>query len=943
MRASLASDDIGSEAGHATDPLPDFGALLRGHRLRAGLSQEMLAERAALSPAAVSALEHGRRRRPHPRTVSALSEALDLAPDDRRRLQEAAQRGGAATAPTQLAVEPAPVPAERAATPAPKVVRGPVGLPPQLTSFVGREAELADLRRLLATARLLTLVGSPGVGKTRLAVQVAVTSADHYRDGVVFVDLAPLIDPGLVPEVTREALGVRPQPGLSSTAALGEALADRQLLVVLDNCEHVVDAAAGLVNALLRVAPGLRVLTTSRQPLVVPGEVVWRVSSLPVPSTDATPPTVAALLEYSAIRLFAERAAAASPGFVVSDANAGAVTEICSRLDGIPLAVELAASRVRLLGVDQIRRRLDDRFALLVEHGRFVPERQQTLRATLDWSYALLSPVERRVFAQLAVFAGSWSVEAAEGVCGGADLQPGDVLHVLGNLVDHSLVLADRQEHGLVVRYRLLETMRQYATEHLAESGEETAARDRHLHWYLEQAEQVPLQRFDESHLRWLAAEYDNLRASLRWSIDSGQLDAGLRLAVACSGYWQVRGSPAEGRRWLAELLELGAAELDSSAAASALNMASQLAMVEWDIDAAHALVERCLAVAERLGDRRVLGYAHLRRGIIVARIQADLTAAEAELRQALSLGHELGDPYLQVYGLYSLGLTLYSLRDQKRAEDLGQQLLALATSLGHAWGIIRGHRVLGRVALTRGALDTAGSHFEASLAQSRALADLGGMVGALLDLGQLAVEQAAPARAHAAFAEALPLARNLGDKLEMVRTIEGLAGLIVRAQPERAVYLLGAAGAARATLRAEPYAFEQPSLARWRDDARRVLGEQAYLEAERAGAGAPLDAVCAIALAPMTVAKKPRRLTQAAGVLTPRQRQVAGLVGRGLSNRELAERLVVTEGTARVHVARVRAKLNLRSRAALAGWAVRNGLADVEAPGAPASPAAPV
>ena len=936
MAASLGGDGIqqGVPGGRQSSKrVPgEFGELLRAHRLRAGLSQEALAERAALSPAAISALEHGRRRRPHPRTVSVLAEALELAPVERGGLLEAALRGDTH----------APPPSDRPLQAAERAIDSPVPasplsttLPRQLTSFVGRQAELADIRRLLATTRLLTLIGSGGIGKTRLALEAA--AADGHRDGAVFVDLAPLIDPALVPDTTLTALGVRHRPGLQPTVALTEALQSRQVLLVLDNCEHVVDAAAALADSLLRACPEVRVLATSRRPLAVAGEVVWRITALPLPDGGNLTPERA--LDSPAIRLFAERAMAAVPDFAVTDATALGIAEICRRLDGIPLAIELAAARVRVLGIDQIRERLDDRFQLLVSQDRLVAERQQTLRATLDWSYALLSVAERRLFAALAVFAGSWSLEAAEHVCGDGDLESTEVLRVLGNLVDHSLVAADRQEQGLVVRYRLLDTMREYATDRLAEAHAVPAMRDRHLGWYLAQAERVPLNHFDEGHLSWLATEYENLRVALRWAIDSGQIELGLRLATACAGYWQVRGSTAEGRRWLTELLDRGAGELNTPVGASALNMASQLAMVEWDIAAAQTLVERSLMAAERLGDRVLLGYAHMRRGIIVARVRNNLARAEAELVEALGVGRELGDGYLQVYCLYSLGLTVYSLGDLDRAEDLGRQLLALSQSMGHAWGMARAHRVLGQVALARGAREDATRHLQLSLAQSRALADVAGIVGAQIGLGQLAAEQSATLPAHAAFTEGLRLGCQLGDKLEIARALEGLAGLSVGSRPERAIYLLAGAQTVRARLGAEPYPAEQLLLHRWRTSARQALNARAYREAEQTGASAALDSLIAVALDPEAApgsveGKSPRsqsdaNLRQDEDVLTARERQVTALIGRGLTNRELAERLGVTEGTARVHVGRVLAKLQLHSRATLATWAVRNGRSD--------------
>jgi non-specific serine/threonine protein kinase len=353
-------------------------------------------------------------------------------------------------------------------------------LPLQLTSFVGREQALAEVGQLLATTRLLTLTGAPGVGKTRLALQVADEMWDAYADGVWLVELAALADPALVPQAVAAVLGVQEPPGRPLLGTLAEALRAQQVLLVLDNCEHLLAACATLADQLLRAGPHLEILATSREALAVAGETTWRVPSLAVPAdAPASGDGGATLVECEAVRLFVARACAAVPSFTLTERNAGAVGHVCRRLDGIPLALELAAARVRALPVEQLAVRLDDRFRLLAGGSRAALPRQQTLRAAVDWSYALLPEAEQVLLRRLAVFAGGWTLEAAEAVCAGDGLAPENVLELLVELVNKSLVLAE--EAGGERRFRLLETLRQYAWEKLQAAGEEAAVRGRHL------------------------------------------------------------------------------------------------------------------------------------------------------------------------------------------------------------------------------------------------------------------------------------------------------------------------------------------------------------------------------------------------------------------------------------------------------------------------------
>ncbi|HEY8744448.1 MAG TPA: adenylate/guanylate cyclase domain-containing protein, partial [Chloroflexota bacterium] len=414
----------------------------------------------------------------------------------------------------------------------------PHNLPLQLTSFIGRERELGELTRRLQTARLLTLTGSGGAGKTRLALQVAAELVPRYPDGVWLAELAPLADPALVRRTVAAAVGVREAPGQAILDTLLAALREKRLLLVLDNCEHVLDACARLADALLRGCPGVQLLAASREALGVAGEVSWRVPSLAVPSLEQR---VAheQVAEYDAVQLFVERAQAALPSFSITAQNAMALAQVCARLDGIPLALELAAARVKGLTVDQLADRLHDRFRLLTGGSRAALPRQQTLRAAIDWSYDLLDEAEQRLFRRLAVFAGGWTVEAAEAVCAGDGLAHEDVLDILLRLVDKSLALAEER------RYRLLETVRQYGRDRLAASGEAGAVYARHAAFYLALAEELEPQFMlggPTIGRDGLVAEIDNQRAALNWYADSDDVEAVLRLAGALLWYWFFQG-----------------------------------------------------------------------------------------------------------------------------------------------------------------------------------------------------------------------------------------------------------------------------------------------------------------------------------------------------------------------------------------------------------------
>jgi len=543
----------------------------------------------------------------------------------------------------------------------------PNNLPQQLTSFIGREKEFVEIRALLGRTHLLTFTGSGGSGKTRLCLQIAADALEQFPDGVWFVELAPLSDPGLVPQTVATLLGVKEEPGKQITQTLATHLKDKRLLLLLDNCEHLLNSSARLSDALVRQCPGVKILTTSREALGIAGEQTYRVPSLSLPDRKQAQ-TAQTLSVYESARLFIDRALSVRPDFRINNQNAPAVASLCCRLDGIPLAIELAAARVRTLSVDEIDGKLDQRFRLLTGGSRTALPRQQTLRSLIDWSYDLLHDAEKLLVRRLSVFAGGWTLDAAERVCGGEGLADGEVLELLSSLSDKSLVLAE-QTNGRS-RFRMLETVRQYAREKLVETGGREALRARHRDYFLALAEEAgpKLMGADQADwLRRLEAENDNMRPVLEMSLAEAGSGAGLRLCWALHRFWETRGHLSEGREWYARVLgKVGGTERTRERA-TALNGAGQMALGQADYPAARAMHEESLAIRRELGDRDGIG-ATLNNLGCVAFDQGDYDAARALRQESLVIRQEVGDRRGIAYSLEGLADVVAALGNSLRA-----------------------------------------------------------------------------------------------------------------------------------------------------------------------------------------------------------------------------------------------------------------------------------
>jgi len=761
-------------------------------------------------------------------------------------------------------------------------------LPLQLTSFVGRERELGDLESLFSRVRLVTLTGAGGVGKTRLALELAARRLHQYADGVWRVELAAVAGDDLVARSVATALQVRELSGQPIVDKLGQYLREQHVLLVLDNCEHVVGACAALVENLLRTCPELHVLATSRAALSVPGEVAWVVPSLSLtPKAVVRSSSSEPVRESEAVRLFVDRAAAAAPDLVFGADSYDAIGDVCRQLDGIPLAIELAAARVRMLGIDQIRERLIDQFQLLTDGSRTTISRHQTLRACVDWSYDLLDMPEKRLLGRLSVFAGGWMLEAVESVCADEQLPHGEILQNLSGLVDKSLVITNRTHARH--RYRLLEPLRQYAHGKLQEIGEEAALRNRHLQWFAEFAERAGSGLVGPDQAGWfklLEDELQNLRSALDWSCRNfSRVEVGLRLAASLWRFWYGHGLLTEAVQYLSDLLAKGPVGMRSSVWGNALATAGRLATDRMDLVAARGYLEEALELCRGLDDFVLLETVTRNLGVL-ATYEGDLAAAESHLTEALTLAQQLHSPTRISFCAARRGLIFHFKGDTERAVALWEESLALARQAGDLWTIAQQQAWLAKVDL-----------------------DNGRLTGARVRL-----------------TESLATYRDIGDTARVAVALEGLASLAaMEGQHERALKLAGAVSARYELTDLRVPALEHEHQARRLAGAHKSLAADVARRAWAEGRAMTLEQAVAYGVADDDGAtRNAGNSDTSANPLTGRETEVAALIARGMTNREIAAALVISPGTARIHVDHILTKLGFRSRAEIAAWAVR-------------------
>ncbi len=814
-------------------------------------------------------------------------------------------------------------------------------LPSQAASFVGRAAELAELRSLVAGgSRLVTITGPGGIGKSRLALQVAADALDGAGDGVWLVELAPVADPELVARTVAAVLGVREEPGQPMLDTLAEAIGDRYLLVVLDNAEHVLGAAAKLADTLLRCCPRASLLVTSREPLGISGEHVFRVPPLPVPPADLAAP--GRLAAFESVQLFTERALLHRQGFAVDDANAAAVAAVCARLDGIPLALELAAARLGSLSVPEISSRLDQRFRLLTGGSRTALPRHQTLRALIDWSYDLLNPEEQAVLDRLSVFMGGWTLEAAEAVTSAGDTGEWQVLDRLAALVDKSLVQAEESNGS--TRYRLLETVRQYAAERLAlppgsELNQARAAhRDHHLH--LVETADTHLRGPDEA--AWLGrleAEFANIRAALAYSVaDPGSAEPGLRLAAGLRWFCNMRGHAGEALQALNVLLERPDAQTPTRARARALTVSCHLLNHFGDDSAIPSLAGEAIAIARGLADDAITADA-LSQLCWFRFEQGDLPAALAQIDEAVTLARTTGDHRLIADLLGRRAVFKGEAGDLDAAVADNQESLTLSRAAGDSYRLAITLANLGIYELAAGEPGTARAHLqEASvLADNRGYPNVS--VGLLENLGFVDLIDADPRQARRHFLDSLDTARIIGTKSYYVHA--AVLGLALAAgadgDPAVAATLHGIADEHHEQAGRTFAAIEVGLRDRDHAQLRATLGDAAF-EAAYAR-GRTLSQADAIALStPATgpdsegastgsVPAAQATVHGSADELSEREREIVALLAGGASDAQIAGHLYLSVNTVRSHLERIRDKTGARRRAELVRYAIQAGI----------------
>ncbi|WP_431907415.1 ATP-binding protein [Nonomuraea jabiensis] len=782
-------------------------------------------------------------------------------------------------------------------------------LPAELNSFIGRRHEIAEVKRLLSEARLVTLVGVGGVGKTRLAQRVGFDLRRCYPDGVWLVELAALESPELLVQTVMECLEIQDRSVRPPLEVLTDHLRDKRMLLILDNCEHLLDECAAVAETLMRAAPGLRILATSRQTLGVVGEQMMPVPPLPLPDSDGARSSTDSLKQFDAIRLFADRSQSVLPGFEVTDDNQDSVARIVRRLDGIPLAIELAAVRLRALSVEQLLARLDDRFRLLTMGARTAMPRQQTLRALIDWSYALCTEQERLLWARLSVFSGGLDLEAAEHVCAGDGIEPDEVVDLVVGLVGKS-VLA-REGDQTTVRYRLLETIRQYGRDRLRESGDEAALRARHRDWFADLAGRGQREWFGPDQVAWfnrLRAEHGNIRSALDYCLTTpGEAVRGLAIATGLRFYWIATGSLREPRDWLDRLLaadpatgpavgdaaagdaaagDAAAGDAAATARANALCVNARLAVLQSDFALAADMIEEARELAKRLDSAAILAEISYVCGL-AALLQRDITGAAALLEEAVA-GYREADAPMGVVNTLLYLATAYSL-------------------LGHP-----------EEAVTRS---------KEGLAACEAREDHWFRSYTLWVYGIEVWREGDVARAVEMEREAIRLKQPFDDRLGTALCIEALAWMAADGTPERAAVLFGVSQERWRSFGAPPFGYLSGHHDASEALARERLGEEKFEAAFRKGTGlTPADAL-AYAMCESAKPAKPAAAATPASPLTRREMEIARLVAQGMTNKAIASALVIAQRTAEGHVEHILAKLGFNSRSQIAAWVGEQGL----------------
>lgn len=863
-----------------------------------------------------------------------------------------------------------------------KTHAGPVrgNLPLSLNSFIGRERELAELKHLLSIARMVTLTGAGGCGKTRLALQAA-HQLEDFTDGSWLIDLAPLADPALIPQSVASLFDRYQVSEAATVTVLQNFLRLKNLLLVLDNCEHLIQGVAGLCDALLRTCPNLEILATSREALSIAGETVFQVPSLSLPASQRTA-SIKAMKQYESVRLFIDRSNATNPNLHLNDANAPAIAQICRRLDGMPLAIELAAARVNSIPIGEIAARLDDRFRLLTIGDRTALPRHRTLRASMDWSYDLLSDAERILLQRLAVFAGGFTLEAAESVC--AEESRNEILDMLSKLVQKSLVLLELDDEP---RYRLLETIRQYAREKLVESGAEDEIRDSHLDYFMKFAELTAPRLHGPEQMQVLDRldnELDNVRAALEWSVREGRAEIGLRLAAALAWFWERRGYWIEGRAYIEKLLNRPETGLRSLIRANGLVAAGLLTnspAAAWvgGSKASRPYLKEAISIARQHGQAgkpvRALALILLSNSVYAD----DPILAQSQCDDARAILQELNEPWLRALLIHQRAHWYGNQNDYQAARKAFEDSMMLFRSVGdRRWEAILDSD-LANLSFTQGELEDPRLRLEINLVYFRKTKDqlhigfslerladiahaegkydlareyagegldLARELGSRLQIGYLTAKLGFMAlhdgdldAARAFFIECLTTVRDLNIKYLVANALLGLAAIAVsEKQVLRAIQLFGIMDTLTEGKIGDNFGpAEEREYYRYLTITREQSAEAAFDQARAGGRAMAFEQAIEFALA----APEPHRARLATisqrvtkeklGGLTPREREIAVLIAQGKSNPEIAKALVISERTVTTHVTNILSKLRFTSRTQIASWATEKRLSQPE------------
>jgi predicted ATPase/DNA-binding CsgD family transcriptional regulator len=806
---------------------------------------------------------------------------------------------------------------------------------------------MLEVKRELEMSRLLTITGPGGSGKTRLALEVSRDLLEAYSDGVWLVEFAPLSEEALVPKAVAEAVEVPERPDEPLVDTLTEVLGSRELLVVLDNCEHLLEATARLVDVLLDSCPNLRVLATSREGLGVEGELRWLVPPLSAPDPQYSS-TVEELERLESARLFLARARNRDPSFTFTPGNAQTVAEVCSKLEGIPLAIELAAARVRTLSLEQISERLEGSLELLTRGDRTATPRQRTIRGTLDWSHELLSERERKVFRRLSVFAGGWTLEASEVVVSDESVGESEVLELLSELVEKSLAIAELTAESGGVRYRLLDSIRQYALEKLEQSGEAEDVMQAHAEYFLALAEEAEPELIGPREAEWferLEEELDNFRAALSWASEYGEAELGLRLAGSLMSFWLTEGHYGEGRGWVEGALTREGST-SALARAKALGAASLLASRQGDQARAKGAAEEGLRLSKEAGieHSREPFFPGGNPATFFPNLMANVAMNEGDPERATALGEE-GLALAQqadaaqgiVFSLLILAIAATLRADYERAERLYAEGLSLSRELDSAYWRFLYFENWGWTALLRGDYERATVLIEEAveLARERRRGFMGLLSRPLDNLGWAALLGGELGRAKPQFGENLALSKVRGDRGTLLMSLEGLA-CVAGAEGEdlRAARLFGAAEALMGVIGYRLVPQERAVLEPYRASVRTRLGEAAWEKAVAEGEALGVDQATEYALSKERSSKHFSPTQSAVSStpehpagLSPREVEVLGLVAEGLTNAQVAERLFLSPRTVQRHLNSIYHKLGVSSRTAATRFALEHRL----------------